>query len=132
MMKEKGLNMGGESSGHVVASDYLPTGDGLLTALLVARASYEQKQTIDLLSNEIILWPSVEGSYRVKEKKPIKECDDLNSALLAVKSSLGKNGRVLLRYSGTEPKIRLLVEAIDQKITQATYDRLANAIDKCL
>ena len=131
-MREKGLNMGGESSGHVVASDYLPTGDGLLTALLVARASYEQKQTIDLLSNEIILWPSVEGSYRVKEKKPIVECDDLNSALLAVKSSLGKNGRVLLRYSGTEPKIRLLVEAIDQKITQAGYDRLANAIDKCL
>ena len=132
MMREKGLNMGGESSGHVVASDYLPTGDGLLTALLVARASYEKKQTIDLLSKEIILWPSVEGSYRVKEKKPIEECDDLNTTLLAVKSSLGKNGRVLLRYSGTEPKIRLLVEAIDQNITQAAYDRIASAIDKCL
>jgi len=116
----------------VVASDYLPTGDGLLTALLVARASYEKKQTIDLLSKEIVLWPSVEGSYKVKEKKPIEECDDLNTALLAVKSSLGKNGRVLLRYSGTEPKIRLLVEAIDQNVTQNAYDRLAKAIDKCL
>jgi len=52
--------------------------------------------------------------------------------LLAVKSSLGNDGRVLLRYSGTEPKIRLLVEAIDQHITQAAYDRLANAIDKFL
>lgn len=98
----------------------------------MARASYEKKQTIDLLSKEIALWPCVEGSYRVKQKKPLEECDDLNSALLAVKSSLGNDGRVLLRYSGTEPKIRLLVEAIDQNITQAAYDRLANAIDKFL
>ena len=132
LMRQKGLNMGGESSGHVVASDYLPTGDGLLTALLVARISYEKKQSIDLLSEEIVLWPSVEGSFKVKEKKPIEDCNDLNSSLLAVKSSLGKNGRVLLRYSGTEPKIRLLVEAIDKNITQTAYDRLAYAINKCL
>ncbi|MDG1325361.1 MAG: phosphoglucosamine mutase [Opitutales bacterium] len=132
LMRKKGINMGGESSGHVVASDYLPTGDGLITALLVARASYEKKQTIDLLSKEIILWPSIEGSFKVIEKKPIEECEILHSCLLDVKSSLGKSGRVLLRYSGTEPKIRLLVEAIDQSMAKAAFDRLANTIDKCL
>jgi phosphoglucosamine mutase len=132
MMRNRGCNIGGESSGHVVASDYLPTGDGLLTALLVARASYESKRTIDSLSEDIVLWPSFEGSFKVKEKLPIQECDLLSSNLSKVKISLGNQGRVLLRYSGTELKIRLLVEAIEQNKAKEAYDSLAKTIVKSL
>ena len=85
MMRQKGLNLGGESSGHVVASQYLPTGDGLLTALMVTRASCESKESIHSLSDQIILWPSVEGSFLVKEKIPIEECDELYSIFQKVK-----------------------------------------------
>jgi len=132
MMRNQGCNIGGESSGHVVASDYLPTGDGLLTALLVARASYESKRTIDSLSEDIVLWPSLEGSFKVKEKIPIRDCDLLSSILYKLKVSLGHQGRVLLRYSGTEPKIRLLVEAIDQNKAKEAYNLLAKTIVKSL
>jgi phosphoglucosamine mutase len=132
MMRERGCNIGGESSGHVVASDYLPTGDGLLTALLVARASYESKRTIDSLSEDIVLWPSLEGSFKVKEKIPIQECDLLSSTLSNLKVSLGNQGRVLLRYSGTEPKVRLLVEAIEQNKAKEAYDSLSKTIVKSL
>ncbi len=132
MMRKKGLNLGGESSGHVVASQYLPTGDGLLTALMVTRASCESKESIHSLSDQIILWPSVEGSFLVKEKIPIEECDELYSIFQKVKVSLGERGRILLRYSGTEPKIRLLVEAVDSEKANDAYHTIAEIIEKTL
>lgn len=132
MMRDRSCNFGGESSGHIVASDYLPTGDGLLTVLLVARACYETKKTIDSLSSEITLWPSLEGSYEVKEKIPIEECDLLSSTLSNVKASLKNKGRILLRYSGTEPKIRLLVEATELERAKLAFDSLAKIIVKSL
>ncbi len=132
MMREKCLNLGGESSGHVVASQYLPTGDGLLTALMVTRASYESKQSIHSLSSQIILWPSVEGSFLVKQKIPIKDCEELHSIFLKAKVSLGEHGRILLRYSGTEPKIRLLVEAVDSEKANNAYQAIAEIIEKTL
>jgi phosphoglucosamine mutase len=132
MMRKECLNLGGESSGHVVASQYLPTGDGLLTALMVTRASYESKQSIHSLSDQIILWPSVEGSFLVKEKIPIEECDELYSIFQKVKVSLGERGRILLRYSGTEPKIRLLVEAVDSEKANDVYHTIAEIIEKTL
>lgn len=132
MMRKECLNLGGESSGHVVASQYLPTGDGLLTALMVTRASYESKQSIHSLSDQIILWPSVEGSFLVKEKIPIEECDELYSIFQKVTVSLGERGRILLRYSGTEPKIRLLVEAVDSKKANDAYRTIAEIIEKTL
>jgi phosphoglucosamine mutase len=132
MMRNKKSNLGGESSGHLIASDFLPTGDGLLTALLVARASYESGKSIDSLSDKITLWPSVEGAFRVNKKIPIPECESLSSNLSKAKARLGKDGRVLLRYSGTEPKIRLLVEATQQSRAQEEFDCLVKTIEKTL
>jgi len=132
MMREKKLVLGGESSGHVVASKYLPTGDGLLTALLVIRACYESNHNISSLSNKIVLWPSVEGSFKVKEKIPLENCKPLNSALTKTRSSLENQGRILLRYSGTEPKIRLLVEARDSEKANVAYQTIAKLIEKTL
>ncbi len=132
MMRSEGCNLGGESSGHLIASDYLPTGDGLLTALLVARITYESGKSIDSLCQEIILWPSVEGSFKVIEKIPIQECDSLISNLSEAKARLGNKGRILLRYSGTEPKIRLLVEAVDQTRAKDEFTCLVKIIEKSL
>ena len=132
MMKKECLYLGGESSGHIVASKYLPTGDGLLTALLVTRACYESKKSMHSLSEQIILWPSLEGSFTVKEKIPIKECVEVNSIFQKVKNALGKKGRILLRYSGTEPKIRLLVEAYTIDKAKEAYKAVAKIIEKTL
>ena len=132
MMKKECLYLGGESSGHIVASKYLPTGDGLLTALLVTRACYESKKSMHSLSEQIILWPSLEGSFPVKEKIPIKECVEVNSIFQKVKNALGKKGRILLRYSGTEPKIRLLVEAYTIDKAKEAYKAVAKIIEKTL
>ena len=88
LMRDRNINLGGESSGHIVASNYLPTGDGLLSALMTARASYESNQSIDYLSNQIILWPCIEGSFKVKEKVPISNCKDLHTELKKWKISL--------------------------------------------
>jgi phosphoglucosamine mutase len=132
MMRNKKSNLGGESSGHLIASDFLPTGDGLLTALLVARASYESGKSIDSLSEQITLWPSFEGAFRVNKKIPIQECDSLSSNLSAASARLGEDGRILLRYSGTEPKIRLLVEASEQTNAKEEFDYLVKTIEKTL
>ena len=132
MMRKECLHLGGESSGHIVASKYLPTGDGLLTALLVTRACYESKKSIHSLSKQITLWPSVEGSFTVKEKIPIEDCAELNSTFQKVKGFLGEQGRILLRYSGTETKLRLLVEAVNPEKANKAYQSIAKIIEKAL
>ena len=132
LMRNQCSNFGGESSGHLVASDFLPTGDGLLTAILIARVVIESKKDLRVLSDEITLWPSYEGSFVVKEKIPLEDCDLLKSELNKIKSNLKQNGRILVRYSGTESKIRLLVEAIDQTLAESTYNSLAKIIKKSL
>ncbi|MBT5717530.1 MAG: phosphoglucosamine mutase [Opitutae bacterium] len=132
MMRKECLHLGGESSGHIVASKYLPTGDGLLTALLVTRACYESKKSIHSLSKQITLWPSVEGSFTVKEKIPIEDWAELNSTFQKVKGFLGEQGRILLRYSGTETKLRLLVEAVNPEKANKAYQSIAKIIEKAL
>ena len=132
LMKKKNSNFGGESSGHLVASDFLPTGDGLITALLVARAMTESKKPINNLAEKISLWPSFEGSFPVNKKIPVEMCLPLKNEIDLVKKDLQDQGRILVRYSGTEPKIRLLVESIDKSKAQSAYNRLAKTIKKTL
>jgi phosphoglucosamine mutase len=132
LMKEKGCNLGGESSGHVVSSDYLPTGDGLYTALLVAHAMARNSKTLQELARSIILWPSKVGALTVKEKIPLAEKPELVKSLEIAQLQLGQQGRILLRYSGTEPKIRLLVEGKQEKLVTEIFGILFNIIEKTL
>ena len=132
LMKKKNSNFGGESSGHLVASDFLPTGDGLITALLVARAMVESKKPLNNLAEKITLWPSFEGSFLVSKKIPVERCPPLKDDLELVRKDLGDQARILIRYSGTEPKIRLLVESIDKSKAEYAYNRLAKTIKKTL
>ena len=132
LMKEKNCNLGGESSGHVVARDYLPTGDGLYTALLVSNAIVRSGRTIENLAQAITLWPSRVGSFPVDEKIPLDEIPELADEIGRANERLGRTGRILLRYSGTEPKIRLLVESEDQKLAEEIFVGLGDAIEKIL
>ena len=115
LMLEKGCNLGGESSGHVLFHDYLLTGDGLFTALFVANALREKGGTLEEISHWVELWPSRSKSLDVRKKTPLDECLPLQDALKLNCEMMGEEGRILLRYSGTESKIRLLVK-LNRKI----------------
>ena len=132
LMREKGCNLGGESSGHVVASDYLPTGDGLFTALLVAHAMVRNSKSLQELARSITLWPSKVSAVTVKEKIPLEQKPALVKSVEDAKLQLGQDGRILLRYSGTEPKIRLLVEGKQEDLVTETFDLLSKIIEKTL
>ena len=132
MMRTQNSNFGGESSGHIVASDFLPTGDGLITAILVARAIIESQKKLNDLIDQIVLWPSLEGSFLIKEKIPLENCEPLKSILDENNNKLENKGRILLRYSGTEPKIRLLVEAKENSTAETVYNCLAKTIKSTL
>ncbi len=131
-MSKTGANWGGESSGHIIATDYLPTGDGLIAALLIALAMTGTNATIRELANEISLWPSLNESFLVREKIPLNEIPSLIEILKSEQSKVGDNGRILLRYSGTEPKIRLLVEGREKIWVKSTFNLFKNFIQKSL
>jgi phosphoglucosamine mutase len=132
MMVETGCNLGGESSGHIIFNDYLPTGDGLYSALMVLEALISSNKKIAELAQQIELWPCLCRSFQVKSKPPLGSIKTLSEVLDSEKKLLGKNGRILLRYSGTEPKIRLLVEARSENLIQPSFDRIAHAIQIAL
>ena len=132
LMKEKGCNLGGESSGHVVSSDYLPTGDGLFTGLRVAQAIARSRKSLRELARTITLWPSKAASFKVKEKVPVSEKPELAKVLDEANLRLENKGRILVRYSGTEPKIRLLVEGEDQELVTEVFSLLSTSIEKIL
>jgi len=132
-LREKlGCNWGGESSGHIVAHDYLPTGDGLFTALSIAHALTETNRTLAEMTEWVKLWPSKSSAFYVSQKIPLEDCPQIQSCMQHSKEELGENGRVLLRYSGTEPKIRLLVEAKNEVLVNDIFSRIQRAIEKTL
>jgi phosphoglucosamine mutase len=129
-MREKGSNWGGESSGHVICTDYLPTGDGLYAALSLLQTLQIKNSSIDTLAGEIQLWPSLSGSFVVSSKTPIEDIPELSEKLSYAVEQLGSDGRILLRYSGTEPKIRLLVEGKSLDLIEPHYKNLSSLIQK--
>jgi len=131
-MLEAGCNWGGESSGHIICTDYLPTGDGLFAALSVLHAMKDQSRLLEDLAKQIILWPSLSGSFEVSKKVPIQELPELSKTVQKEEETLKDEGRILLRYSGTEPKIRLLVEATSEKLVHSSFHNLQLAIQNSL
>lgn len=132
IMKITGCNWGGESSGHVVADDYLPTGDGLFTALCIASEVAPGGESLHNLTDWVKLWPCRSDSFEVKEKVPLENCSEIQNSLEKMEQVLADNGRILLRYSGTEPKIRLLVEARNQNLADEIFTYIMNIIQKTL
>jgi len=131
-MLEHDLNVGGEQSGHVILRDYNTTGDGLVTALELLRIMRTTGQPLSQLRQGLQKYPQLLVNLKVRERIPLEELPEIMETVLAVEKELGATGRLLLRYSGTESKIRLLVETRDPALLQPTADRILAPIRKHL
>ena len=130
-MKKLGCNWGGESSGHIICTDYLNTGDGLFAALSVLKCFINSKfENFSKLCEQVKLWPSKSGAFEVKQKTPIENLAGLQDCLQEINARLGENGRTLVRYSGTETKLRILVEAKNKKLVNETYAKISETVRK--
>ncbi len=114
-MMRRDLSLGGEQSGHVIFSEYLFTGDGLATSLNVLRTMGATGRTLSDLASELTTYPQVLVNVRVERKVDLKTVPAVAAVMSAVESRLAGNGRLLIRYSGTEPLLRIMIEGRDQK-----------------
>ena len=110
-MTANNYSLGGEQSGHIIFSKYATTGDGILTSLLIMEVMLEKKQSLAKLTEEVTIYPQLLKNVRVTDKKTARENPAVVAAIAQVTEELGDNGRILVRESGTEPVIRVMVEA---------------------
>ena len=127
-MLASGSMLGGESSGHVIFRKYATTGDGILTSLKVMEAMIEQKMPLSALSAGLKRFPQTVRNVSVKRKEELLRLPQIAAAIAAEEERLGKNGRVLVRASGTEEKIRILTEAETESACREAAERLARAV----
>ena len=127
-MRSRGLNLGGEQSGHIIFGDWATTGDGLIAGLQVLRIMKETGETLSQLRKCLKKFPQCSRNLRVRTKPPIEELVEAQKIMKETEKKLGDYGRVLLRYSGTESLIRLLVEGRDVEYLEAQADKIASAI----
>ncbi|MFA4944698.1 MAG: phosphoglucosamine mutase [Lentisphaeria bacterium] len=127
-MRAGGFNLGGEKSGHLIFLDYATTGDGIVSAMQVLKLMKLTGKTVGELAACMREYPQTLVSLPVKEKKPLETLPRIQAELKAGLAELGRHGRIVLRYSGTERKIRLLVEAPAQAAVEAWTARLTAAI----
>ena len=123
-MAATGRCLGGEQSGHIIFSKHATTGDGILTSLKVMEVILEKKQTLAKLASEVEIYPQVLKNVRVEDKKAAQEDEAVQAETKKVAEALGSNGRILLRQSGTEPVVRVMVEAPDMETCQQYVDQV--------
>ncbi|MBR1744085.1 MAG: phosphoglucosamine mutase [Lachnospiraceae bacterium] len=129
-MVENNHSLGGEQSGHIIFSKYAVTGDGVLTALMLMEVMLEKKQKLSELRKDLKIYPQVLKNVRVKDKAAAKSDEDVLAAAKKVENALGEDGRILLRESGTEPLIRIMVEAGTEKLCHEYADQVADVLAK--
>lgn len=129
-MRDGGFNLGGEKSGHVILHDYATTGDGIIAALQVLKLMKRSGKPIAELADCMVEYPHRQESVRVAEKRPLEDLDELPRLLRQCAAELGTAGRVVARYSGTEPKLRFLVEARSAEVVDTWIARLVAAARK--
>jgi phosphoglucosamine mutase len=126
-MLADGATLGGESSGHIICSEISPTGDGLVAALKVIEVMVRTGKPLSELRRLLRKFPQASVALKVREKKPLEQMPALQRATADVERELGADGRVLIRWSGTEPKLRLLVEGPSDAVVNGAMERLVAA-----
>lgn len=131
-MKESGSIFGGEPSGHLIFKKYATTGDGILAALKVIECIKYYEKSLEELLGQIKLMPQQLINVEVKQKIPFEEVESIKIALEEVNSKLGGNGRVLLRYSGTENLARVMIEGANESLVNSCCKKLAKTVGQAL
>ena len=131
-MVARNLNLGGEQSGHIIFRDFTTTGDGIISALQILRVMHKTGQPLSKLKTCLKKYPQAQRNLMVKSKPPIEELREVAKLRDEVERELAGCGRVLLRYSGTEPKIRLLIEGRDFDKIDKHANRIAEAIQSAI
>ena len=127
-MSQNGYCVGGEQSGHIILSKYATTGDGILTSIELMEAMLDTKQTLSRLAAPVTVYPQVLKNVRVSDKAAVRNNAHVQAVVKAVGEKLGDTGRVLLRESGTEPVIRVMAEAQEQRVAEACVNEMIDAI----
>ena len=129
-MVKNGYSLGGEQSGHIIFSKHAATGDGILTSLMVMEAVMETKQTLSKLAEDVKIYPQLLKNVRVSDKKTARENPEVVKAVEAVSEALGDDGRILVRESGTEPVIRVMVEASTDELCRKYVEQVVDVMDR--
>lgn len=129
-MQKNGCRIGGEQSGHIIFSKYASTGDGILTSLKMMEVMMARKKTMSQLTEDLHIYPQVLVNVRVQDKAVVQADPDVQAAVQKVADELGDTGRILVRESGTEPLIRVMVEAETHDICQKYVDDVVNVINE--
>jgi phosphoglucosamine mutase len=127
-MRERGIVLGGEQSGHLVCSHFSTTGDGLLTALRLAELLRRDGRPVAHQLAPFRRFPQVLENVRVRVKTPFDDLPEVRAAVHAVQAELGDAGRLVLRYSGTEPLARIMLEGPEEGLLREWAERIAGAI----
>ena len=129
-MQQNDYDLGGEQSGHIILKKYATTGDGLLTAIMITEELCDRKTTLSKLAEPVFLYPQFTKNTRVEDKKALMSNEAVLQAVKDVEQKIGGNGRVLLRESGTEPVIRVMVECESETKCVEYAEKIAGEISK--
>ncbi len=127
-MLEGGYNLGGEQSGHLIFLDHNTTGDGLITALQVLAIMKQEAKPLSRLAACMRSYPQVLVNVKVREKRDLLSVPEIAPRIAAIENALGTNGRLLIRYSGTEPKLRIMLEGDNESEIRRYADELADIV----
>ena len=127
-MMNNGCRLGGEQSGHIIFSKYASTGDGILTSLKMMEVMMAKKKTMSQLAEDLVIYPQILKNIKVKDKAWAQNDPDVKAAVAEVAQLLGDSGRILVRESGTEPLVRVMVEAESEEECRKYVDRVIDTI----
>ena len=127
-MQQKDYDLGGEQSGHIILKKYATTGDGLLTAIMITEELCDKKLPLSKLAEPVVLYPQFTKNVRVNDKKAVMTNESVLTAVKKTEEKINGKGRVLLRESGTEPVVRVMVECEKESLCRDYADYIANAI----
>jgi phosphoglucosamine mutase len=131
-MQKRDLSLGGEQSGHLIFSEHLFTGDGLITALSVLQTMAASGRELADLASDLTTYPQVLLNVRVREKVELEKIPEVAAAMKSVEGRLGTNGRLLVRYSGTEPLLRVMLEGQNAQDIDLWAREIADAVSKAI